>query len=89
MNPKASGAIIDTATGIRATTALNANVLPPPLLQLKDLPPPPPSPQAPPRPEKNEVLTNLVNLLCQQSNRLERMEKNQERIPTVISMHIK
>jgi len=36
----------------------------------------------------NEVVTDLVNLFHQQNDRLERVEKNQEKIPMVIATHI-
>jgi hypothetical protein len=65
-NSEGSDDILDTATGVHATTTLNATVLPPLLPQSEVVPPPPlPSPQALPPPQTNEVLTNLVNLLCQ------------------------
>jgi len=73
VNPKRSDAILDTTTGVRATTAFDATILPPPPLQPEDIPIPPLSPQASPPPETNEILTNLVNLLHQQSDRLERV----------------
>jgi hypothetical protein len=60
--------------------------MPPPISQPKDVPPP--SPQAPLPLETNEVLTHLVNLLRQQRDRLERVEKNQEKILKVIAAHI-
>lgn len=74
VNPEGSNAIRDIANGVRATTSVNATTLPPPISQPDDVSPP--SPQAPPPPETNEVLTDPVNLLRQQSDRLERMEKN-------------
>jgi hypothetical protein len=86
MNPEESDVILDTTTSVHATTTLNATALPPPLSWPEDVPPP--SPQAPPPLETNEVLMDLVNMLHQQSDRLERVEKNQEKISTVIAMHI-
>jgi hypothetical protein len=66
MNLEENDAILDTATGVHAATALNVTVLPPPLSQPEVVPPPlHPSPQAPQPPETNEVLTDLVNLLHQ------------------------
>jgi virulence-associated protein VagC len=76
VNPEGSDDILDTATGVCAATALNATLIPLPLPQPEDIPPPPPSHHAFPPPEANKVLMNLVNVLCQQSDRLERVEKN-------------
>ena len=56
VNREEGDVILDTTTGVHATTAMNATTLPPP----------PPQPEdASPSPEANEVLTNLVNLLRQ------------------------
>jgi hypothetical protein len=67
----------------RVIAAMNTTLLPLPAPRMEDVPPPPPpAPLVPPPHETNEILTNLVNLLQQQNNRLERVEKNQERILT-------
>ena len=90
MNLEEDDTIFETRTSVPSTTALNTTTFLPLPLQPEDVPPrPPPSPQAPSPPETNEVLTNLVNLLCQQSNKLERVERNQEKILTVIGIEIK
>lgn len=86
VNLERSDAILDTATRVRAATALNATTLPPPLSQPEDAPFP--SPQAPTPPETNKVLTDQVNLPCQQNDRLECVDKNHEKILTVIATHI-
>jgi len=77
VNYEGSDAILDFATGVCATTALNATTLHPPLSQTEDVPPP--SPQVPLPPETNEVLTNLVNLLANRAiglNVWRRIKKN-------------
>ena len=86
VNPEGSDVILDIITSVRAATALNAMVLPPPLSQPEDAPLP--SPLAPPPLETNKFLMDLVNLLRQQNDRLERVEKNQEKVLTVITTHI-
>jgi len=89
MNLEKNDVVLDIATGVRATTSFNATELPPPPPQSEYVPLPlHPSPQAPPPPETNEVLTDLVNLLCQHNDRHECVEKNHEKIPTVIATHI-
>jgi len=54
----------------------------------EDVPLPPPLLPVTPPSETNEILTNLVNLLQHQDNRLERVEKNQEKIPTEVATQI-
>jgi len=88
VNSKEDDVILDTTIDTHATTVSNTAMRPPPPPREEDVPPPSPSPQDPPLPETNKILTNLMNLLQQQSDRLECLEKNEEKILTVVATRI-
>jgi hypothetical protein len=76
VNLEGNDVILNSTVDARTFFVLNTTVLPPP------------SPPISPPQETNKILTNLVNLLQQQNNRLERVEKNQEKILTEVAMQI-
>jgi hypothetical protein len=82
---------LDAMIYTRPSPTMKVTLLPPPSPRGKDVPLPHLSVEdvlLPPPPEMNETLMNLVNLLQQQNNKLEFVEKNEEKIPTEIATHI-
>jgi len=88
MNHEGDDIDLGTATHSCYATVLNATMLPAPPPHSEDVPHPPTSPEVPSPLEANEVLMNLVNFLCPQNDKLEHVEKNQEKILTVIATQI-
>ena len=80
--------VLVATTDARPSAKMNVTLLAPPPSCTEDVPLPPPLLLVRPLSEMNEILTNLVNLLQQNNNKLESMEKNQEKILTKVSTQI-